>query len=323
MAYRATTSALSDHEIEDNAERQQQETEALQAIYGDDFAVLMPGTSRLCLTFESQEPLLLEFTYGKGYPSQTSPVVHASTPWWTEQQDNALKAKTADIFAAAEGEVMLFEVVEWAKDNIIPTVTPKETVVVEKTKLMQGADVGEGCPSVKSAQALSLKVYASSVKAKPPKTKPAQPLLPAYTGPPIQHGDTITDRKSVFQAHVAQVRSFQDVQVMMSRLLEDRKIAKAAHNILAYRIVHSETGIVEQDNDDDGESAAGGRLSHLLELLNVAGVAVIVTRWYGGIHLGADRFKHINNAARSLLDREGLISRGESQTKKGRKKKKS
>jgi hypothetical protein len=26
-----------------------------------------------------------------------------------------------------------------------------------------------------------------------------------------------------------------------------------------------------------------------------------VSRWYGGIHLGPDRFKHINNCARNVL----------------------
>jgi hypothetical protein len=36
---------------------------------------------------------------------------------------------------------------------------------------------------------------------------------------------------------------------------------------------------------------------------------VFVSRWYGGIQLGPDRFKHINNAARSLLVSCGLSGR--------------
>ena len=34
---------------------------------------------------------------------------------------------------------------------------------------------------------------------------------------------------------------------------------------------------------------------------------VVVSRWYGGIHLGPDRFKHINNAARQVLDANGFL----------------
>ena len=33
----------------------------------------------------------------------------------------------------------------------------------------------------------------------------------------------------------------------------------------------------------------------------------MVSRWYGGIQLGADRFKHINNVARAVLDATGFI----------------
>ena len=36
-------------------------------------------------------------------------------------------------------------------------------------------------------------------------------------------------------------------------------------------------------------------------------VLVVVTRWYGGVLLGPDRFKHINRAARDALTRAGLV----------------
>ena len=36
------------------------------------------------------------------------------------------------------------------------------------------------------------------------------------------------------------------------------------------------------------------------------GVAVIVSRWFGGTLLGPDRFKFISNAARRLLEEQGV-----------------
>ncbi|KAJ1926837.1 hypothetical protein IWQ60_003466 [Tieghemiomyces parasiticus] len=154
-----------------------------------------------------------------------------------------------------------------------------------------------------------------------------QPLLhQAYlsdfvglTLPPITTGGRIEDRHSVFVAHVANVTSIHLAQFVVWQLLQDRKIAKATHNIVAYRIGGAPTTTTvatanaigrqggHQDYDDDGESAAGGRLLHLLQLLDIHDVVVMVTRWYGGIHLGADRFKHINNSARQALDAAGLI----------------
>ena len=73
-----------------------------------------------------------------------------------------------------------------------------------------------------------------------------------------------------------------------------------------------------QDYDDDGESAAGGRLLRLLTLVGAENVLVVVSRWYGGVLLGPARFTHINNAARQLLDECGYVST--KQTKPSKKK---
>jgi len=86
------------------------------------------------------------------------------------------------------------------------------------------------------------------------------------------------------------------------------KLQKATHNMYAYRIASKDGIGVIQDNDDDGETAAGGRLAHLLQILDVTDVLVVVSRWYGGVKLGSDRFKHINNAARSALINAKLLT---------------
>lgn len=45
-----------------------------------------------------------------------------------------------------------------------------------------------------------------------------------------------------------------------------------------------------------------------IQILDVKNVVVVVTRWFGGILLGGDRFKHINNAARDALELGGYVS---------------
>ncbi|KAG5926753.1 hypothetical protein E4U42_002972, partial [Claviceps africana] len=56
-----------------------------------------------------------------------------------------------------------------------------------------------------------------------------------------------------------------------------------------------------QDCDDDGETAAGGRLLHLMQVMDVWGVVVVVSRWFGGVKLGPRRFAVINAVARDGL----------------------
>jgi putative IMPACT (imprinted ancient) family translation regulator len=52
--------------------------------------------------------------------------------------------------------------------------------------------------------------------------------------------------------------------------------------------------------DDDGETGAGDKLLYLLERMEVTNTLVVVTRWYGGIQLGPDRFKHITGVAKQV-----------------------
>ncbi|KAG9019680.1 eIF2 kinase Gcn2p negative regulator [Tulasnella sp. 427] len=132
----------------------------------------------------------------------------------------------------------------------------------------------------------------------------AQASLPP--GIKLFESEPIIDRKSVFVARACVITDPAQVQQIVQHLLGDRKIARAAHPVIrAWRV--EVNGILHQDNDDDGESAAGGRLAHLLQILGLTNVLVIVTRYFGGIHLGPDRFKHINAAARNAIEAAGLL----------------
>lgn len=125
--------------------------------------------------------------------------------------------------------------------------------------------------------------------------------------PEIHHSkEPLVEKRSVFIAHVARCSSMREVKACQKVLLSDQKIAKATHNISAYRIVE-DSGVVRQDSNDDGEDAAGARLLHLLQLTDVTNVYCVVSRYYGGTQLGPARFKLINNCARQLLVDVGLI----------------
>ena len=145
-------------------------------------------------------------------------------------------------------------------------------------------------------------------------TDPGLPLVPLPEGIEIYEAEPITDRKSSFVGracritHPSQVGStisilsrqliYIQVPVVLSHLTSDRRVARAAHPIInAWRCEVG--GVLHQDNDDDGESAAGGRLAHLLQIMEVKDVLVIVTRYFGGIHLGPDRFKCVRPALRN------------------------
>jgi hypothetical protein len=128
--------------------------------------------------------------------------------------------------------------------------------------------------------------------------------------------DVIVELKSVFVARCATVSSPAQAKQFLQHLLDtDKKVAKATHNITAHRI-QSKNGVTFQDCDDDGETAAGGRLLHLLQVTDVWNVMVVVTRWYGGQKLGPARFGIINTVARDALVKGGFVQDHETSEKK-------
>lgn len=114
--------------------------------------------------------------------------------------------------------------------------------------------------------------------------------------------EPINDRQLTFIAYARECHSVDEAREYIDHLTQDKRIARAAHNITAWRI-KADNGVQFQDCDDDGETAAGGRVLHLLTMMDRWNVVVCVLRWFGGIHLGPDRFKHINLAARDAVVR--------------------
>lgn len=137
--------------------------------------------------------------------------------------------------------------------------------------------------------------------------------------PPWVISERMEEKKSVFVARCAMVESPDQAKQYLYHLLStDKKVAKATHNITAWRI-KGENEASYQDCDDDGETAAGGRVLHLMQLMDVWNVMVVITRWYGGIQLGPDRFRLINSAARDALVRGGYVVEQAGGKKKGKK----
>jgi len=147
------------------------------------------------------------------------------------------------------------------------------------------------------------------------------PTIDLGPEPPWVIAPALVEKKSTFIARVAPVSSPAQARQYVAHLLAtDKKAARATHNMTAWRI-KGPNDTSYQDCDDDGETAAGSRMLHLMQLMDVWDVMVVVTRWYGGILLGPDRFRIINTAAREALVLGGFAKeRKETEAKKKGKK---
>ena len=84
--------------------------------------------------------------------------------------------------------------------------------------------------------------------------------------------------------------------------MENKKIGNAKHNVVALALEDA-NGKISIEHDDDGEKGAGARLAAFLSAKKVKNVVIIVTRWFGGINIGSNRFKCYSNAAASALNK--------------------
>ena len=105
----------------------------------------------------------------------------------------------------------------------------------------------------------------------------------------------LTDRGSKYAVSGAPVASKDDALAALKDLKRTKKFARATHNTWAALL---ETGPIK---NDDGEAGAGMIIVRMLEREGLRNHMVIVTRWYGGKHLGGDRFRHVQDCVTHYL----------------------
>ncbi|MEX0287058.1 MAG: YigZ family protein [Paracoccaceae bacterium] len=110
----------------------------------------------------------------------------------------------------------------------------------------------------------------------------------------------LTDRGSKYAVSGGPCRTDEDAKAFIKELTRKKKFAKATHNTWGFL---SADGPMK---NDDGESGAGNVILRMLEREGVQDHIVFVNRWYGGKHLGGDRFRHVQTAVRQYLDAAGL-----------------
>ena len=106
----------------------------------------------------------------------------------------------------------------------------------------------------------------------------------------------ISDRGSKYAVSGAPCTSEDEAKALVRELCRRKKFARATHN--TWGLLTAAAPI----KNDDGESGAGMVILRMLEREGLCDHLVVVTRWYGGKHLGGDRFRHVQDAVRIYLD---------------------
>ncbi len=106
----------------------------------------------------------------------------------------------------------------------------------------------------------------------------------------------ISDRGSKYAVSGGSAASRDAVELFLKVLKKDKKFARATHN--SWAVLLSDGTPLK---GDDGESGAGMVILRMLEREDLKDHVIVVTRWYGGKHLGGDRFRHVQDCVHAYL----------------------
>ncbi|XP_073926300.1 protein IMPACT isoform X3 [Castor canadensis] len=274
-------------------QRQNEEIEAMAAIYGEEWCVIDDCAKIFCIRISDDidDPkwtLCLQVMLPSEYPGTAPPIYQLNAPWLKGQERVDLSNSLEEIYIQNIGESILYLWVEKIRDTLIQKsqMTEPGPDIKKKTEeedIECEDDLILACQLENPVKTLEFDISEN------------QPEIEEL--PPIDHGIPITDRRSTFQAHLAPVVCPKQVKMVLAKLYENKKIASATHNIYAYRVLlrlQPDTGLCscfgvigvlfrllvhiaiecyiiifpayeERDCEDDGETAAGGRLLHLME----------------------------------------------------------
>ncbi|KAK4130975.1 hypothetical protein BT67DRAFT_171407 [Trichocladium antarcticum] len=123
----------------------------------------------------------------------------------------------------------------------------------------------------------------------------------------------LTLKSSTFLAHTHPLTSPLQRAPLMQHLLSTRPhLATATHNAWAYRLRAPEGSIANKAREashDDGETGAGDLILRAMRDVGAVDTLVVLTRWFGGTMLGADRWRLMRECVGAALG-ERLRRRG-------------
>ena len=114
-------------------------------------------------------------------------------------------------------------------------------------------------------------------------------------------------KKSRFIASIARTNSVEEANAFIQEI--SKKYRDANHNTFAYTIGLNDDQVKESDNGEPSGTAGVPELK-ALQLMKLKNVTVVVTRYFGGIKLGAGGLiRAYSNSVTNVVEKVGVIKR--------------
>ena len=289
-------------------EQQTEEYLTLLDVYkGDrriDLNKINTNSYRIGVNYSSKCCVIVFYTLPEDYPEASIPqfTIKTKQMWLSEGQMNIALNKLNDIALEYIGTGCIYMIIDYLLNNAVDDMKAK--VFKDEVEPIDEDDVeDDNSATIEAEQPQNQK-----------QTDEDEFDVNEIQGIKIYQGVPVQDRKSKFIAFGAHVESEEQAQMVFDELLRNKKISVAYHNMKVYRIINP-YGNISCDYDEDGEHGSGKELLRTLERIDAKNVCVMVSRWYGGIHLGPVRYKHICTCALNVMYDNNLVPKPDGKKK--------
>ena len=115
----------------------------------------------------------------------------------------------------------------------------------------------------------------------------------------IVSSEVVQERGSSFQGYAAEIMSIDEVKQMYLKM--KKMHPTATHIAWAYRTVDCK-GPKNQDCIDDGEHGSSRAILQYMKAHNIFNTVIFMVQYYGGVHLGPDRFPIFVSTAKAAYE---------------------
>ena len=114
------------------------------------------------------------------------------------------------------------------------------------------------------------------------------------------------EKKSKFIAYLKPISTVYEAEKFIKNIREMNP--DATHNVPLYRVIENGQEYFKYNDDGEPTNTAGKPMSEVVKLLGVYNVALVVTRYFGGIKLGAGGLiRNYAKTAKLALNESGIV----------------
>ena len=114
------------------------------------------------------------------------------------------------------------------------------------------------------------------------------------------------EKKSKFIGYIKPVSTVEEAEKFIASIREIHP--NATHNVPLYRVVEEGQEYFKYNDDGEPTNTAGKPMAEILNILDVYNVAIVATRYFGGIKLGAGGLiRNYAKTAKIAVNEAGII----------------